>query len=179
LEIGGDILPLAVGDQVVIAVPPMVAADLLPGLVTPTEFRPIVNAHFRIEAVNDGPVRFIGLVGGTAEWVFHRRNLASVTVSAANALADLDAEDIAARIWPEVGVALGLGSSPMPTYRIVKEKRATFAQTPEQVRRRPPSRTVWRNLHLAGDWTDTGLPATIEGAIRSGHIAASCVLEDP
>jgi uncharacterized protein with NAD-binding domain and iron-sulfur cluster len=60
----------------------------------------------------------------------------------------------------------------MPAWQIVRERRATFAATPEQETRRPVARTAWRNLFLAGDWTKTGLPATIEGAIRSGNHAA-------
>ncbi|RME63955.1 MAG: hypothetical protein D6782_09225, partial [Alphaproteobacteria bacterium] len=63
----------------------------------------------------------------------------------------------------------------MPAYRIVKEKRATFAQTPAALACRPGTRTCWRNAFLAGDWTDTGLPATIEGALRSGFAAAEAV----
>ena len=61
---------------------------------------------------------------------------------------------------------------PLPKWRIIKERRATFVQTPEQVQRRLPARTQFANLALAGDWTDTKLPATIEGSIRSGEIAA-------
>jgi uncharacterized protein with NAD-binding domain and iron-sulfur cluster len=67
-------------------------------------------------------------------------------------------------------------SDPIPPWRVVKEKRATFAATPEQDRRRPPAKTGLANLVLAGDWTATGLPATIEGAIRSGRRAADCIL---
>lgn len=59
---------------------------------------------------------------------------------------------------------------------MVKEKRATFAATPEQDARRPGAATAWRNLWLAGDWTATGLPATIEGALRSGERAAKLAL---
>jgi uncharacterized protein with NAD-binding domain and iron-sulfur cluster len=58
----------------------------------------------------------------------------------------------------------------------VKEKRATFAATPAQEARRPPARTRWGNLFLAGDWTATELPATIEGALRSGEAAAALAL---
>ncbi|MGE5368676.1 MAG: FAD-dependent oxidoreductase, partial [Chloroflexota bacterium] len=57
-------------------------------------------------------------------------------------------------------------------WQIVKEKRATFAATPAQEARRPGAATTWRNMFLAGDWTATGLPATIEGSIRSGYRAA-------
>jgi uncharacterized protein with NAD-binding domain and iron-sulfur cluster len=59
----------------------------------------------------------------------------------------------------------------------VRERRATFAATPEENARRPGARTAFANLYLAGDWTDTGLPATIEGAIRSGNRAADMVLQ--
>jgi hydroxysqualene dehydroxylase len=65
----------------------------------------------------------------------------------------------------------------MPPCRVVKEKRATFAATAEQEIRRPHARTDQAaNLVLAGDWTATGLPATIEGAIRSGRAAADALL---
>jgi hydroxysqualene dehydroxylase len=64
----------------------------------------------------------------------------------------------------------------MPPAQIVKERRATFAATPAEARRRPKQETRWRNLALAGDWTETGLPATIEGAIRSGFAASDLLL---
>ena len=55
------------------------------------------------------------------------------------------------------------------------ERRATFAATPGENAKRPDAKTAWRNLWIAGDWTKTGLPATIEGAIRSGNRAADLV----
>ena len=176
LDFGSETVALEADDVVVVAVPPAVAATLVPELIVPTEFRSIVNAHFRLpETLATEEVRILGVIGGTAEWVFRRHDLASVTVSAATRIVDDEAESLAARLWADVAAALALPMDPMPPWRIVKEKRATFAQTPEQVRRRPAARTRWRNLALAGDWTNTGLPATIEGAIRSGEAAARCV----
>ncbi|MEA2756532.1 MAG: hydroxysqualene dehydroxylase [Aliidongia sp.] len=176
LDLGSEIHPVAPGDSVVVAVPPAIAAALVPDLTVPNEYRSIVNAHFRVAStLAENEVRILGVIGGTAEWVFRRRDLASVTVSAATRIVDDEAEVLAWRLWGDVAAALDLLAEPMPPWRIVKEKRATFAQTPHQLRRRPATATRWRNLVLAGDWTDTGLPATIEGAIRSGVTAACCV----
>ncbi len=161
-------------DGMVLAVPPQVAADLLPALSVPDAFSAILNIHFRIPA-DPGPAGFVGVLGGLAEWVFVKPGVVSVTISAANHLADLPAEEIAGRVWPDVCAALTL-SGDMPRWRVVKEKRATFAATAAQEKLRPGARTPLRNLALAGDWTATGLPATIEGAIRSGRTAATHLL---
>ena len=64
----------------------------------------------------------------------------------------------------------------MPPWQIVRGSRATFEATPEQNAQRPGPVTAYKNLFLAGDWTDTGLPATIEGSVRSGNRAADLVL---
>jgi hydroxysqualene dehydroxylase len=100
-----------------------------------------------------------------------------VTISAANRLVETQAEALAATVWPEVCAALDLPSgAKMPAWRVLKEKRATFAATAAQERLRPGPRVGLSNLALAGDWTATGLPATIEGAIRSGRRAAQVIL---
>jgi uncharacterized protein with NAD-binding domain and iron-sulfur cluster len=118
----------------------------------------------------------LGVIGGTAEWIFTFSDRISVTVSGADAIVDQDREDLALRIWADVTKALDI-KAPLPTWQIVKEKRATFAATPEQDSRRPAAKTPWLNLFLAGDWTQTGLPATIEGALRSGETAAALALK--
>jgi len=167
-------IDLGPGDQVILAVPPWVAADLMPGLTVPDRFTAIVNAHF-LQAPPPGAPAILGLIGGTAEWVFAFDDRLSVTVSGAGALADRDREDLARLLWADVAKAHGLDAATLPPWQIVKEKRATFEATPAQNRRRPPARTALANLVLAGDWTATGLPATIEGAVRSGHRAAQIV----
>jgi squalene-associated FAD-dependent desaturase len=158
-------------DSVVLAVPPWNAQELLPGLVAPDVFCAIVNAHFKFKPPPHVPA-FAGLIGGTAEWVFALPERMSVTVSAADRLLDTGSQALAQMLWRDVAAAHGL-SEAIPPYRIVKERRATFAATPAQNARRPPASTQWPNLFLAGDWTDTGLPATIEGALRSGERAAA------
>ena len=161
---------LAPTDQVIVAAPAPVAANLLPGLTVPDEHQAIVNLHYRID-VPPGEAGFMGLTGGTAEWLFVKPGVVSVTISAANRLVDRSAEELAETVWPEIAAALEL-TCKMPPWRVVKEKRATFAATPAQQLRRPSATTLWENCMLAGDWTATGLPATIEGAIRSGVTAA-------
>lgn len=169
----GDIA-MDADDAVVVAVPPAVARELLPDVSVPEGSRAIVNGHFRLPVAGK-ETSFLGLIGGLAQWVFVRGDIASVTVSAADAAVDRPSEDLAAEMWPEVARALDLGPIPLPIHRIVKEKRATFAQIPGNLRRRPGAKTAWPNVFLAGDWTATGLPATIEGAIRSGGTAAAAV----
>jgi hypothetical protein len=176
-------IPLGPEDAVVLAVPPWVATDLLPGLTAPDAFEAILNIHYRHEADANGPLSeagFIGLTSGTAEWLFMKPGHVSVTISAANGMVDETPRAIAEQVWPNVADALGLtraGKAMMPPFRVVKEKRATFAATAEQDIRRPgPVTNLAANLAVAGDWTDTGLPATIEGAIRSGRVAADVLL---
>ena len=145
----------------------------------PEGSHPIDNGHFRLPRLLPGRPVLTGLIGGTAQWLFLRDDLVSLTVSAADALAEEPADAIAARLWADTATALDLPASPQAPGRIVKERRATFAQTPAAAAARPAARTRWPNLLLAGDWTATGLPATIEGAIRSGHTAADlCAASD-
>jgi hypothetical protein len=143
----------------------------------PEDSRPIVNAHIRLPrtpALPEG-LPFLGLVGGTADWLFLRGDIASLTVSAAETLAEQPAAAIAERMWADTARALGLDPALAPPVRIIKERRATFAQTPAALARRAGTETAWRNLVLAGDWTDTGYPATIESAVRSGRRAADAL----
>ncbi len=181
LDFGNDNFALGHDDYLVLAVPPSVAADLVPGLKAPLETRAIVNAHFLLNEPVTLPEDsgLVGVVGGTAQWIFARGHVVSVTVSAADALAERSADDIAALIWTDVAIALDRRNEPMPPHRVVKEKRATFAQTPAMLGLRAPTQGHHANLLFAGDWTDTGLPATIEGAVHSGQKAARHLISRP
>jgi squalene-associated FAD-dependent desaturase len=177
LDFGDETVTLGEADAVILAVPPYAAASLVAGLTVPNKFRAIVNAHFRVEPPAGQPP-ILGVINGTTQWIFAFPSRLSVTVSAGDALLDTPREQLARIIWAEVAQAAALPAEPLPPWQIVRERRATFAATVEQDHRRPRARTAWRNLLLAGDWTDTGLPATIEGAIRSGNRAAELVNEN-
>ena len=180
LDFGDETVALSEADAVILAVPPYAAASLVPGLTVPNEFRAIVNAHFRFAPpVAQPPI--LGIINATTQWIFAFPGRLSVTISAGDALLDTPREQLARAIWAEVAQAAEPGAAAadlpadLPPWQIVRERRATFAATAEQDKRRPGARTAWRNLVLAGDWTNTGLPATIEGAIRSGDGAAALV----
>jgi squalene-associated FAD-dependent desaturase len=171
LRFGDEEVAVGDRDSVVLAVPAWTAKELMPALTTPEDHRAILNAHFKI-APPPGQPLLVGMVGSLSEWLFAFDDRLSVTISGADRLMDDPREELAAKIWAEVASVTGLPAEPMPPWQIVKEKRATFAATPAQEARRPGAQTQWRNLFLAGDWTATGLPATIEGSIRSGYRAA-------
>ena len=178
LKFGDDTIAVAADDVVVLAVPPRPAVSLLPGLKAPTKFRAIVNAHFRFDPPNNAPA-ILGVVGGLVEWLFAFPQRLSVTISNGDRLVDMPREELAQAIWRDVRKAAGVDGElppPLPPWQIVRERRATFEATPEQNALRPGAMTAAKNLFLAGDWTDTGLPATIEGSVRSGDRAADLVL---
>lgn len=167
---------LGANDAVVLATPHYAARDLLAGLNAPSDSRAILNVHYRLAKALDAPT-MTGLIHSAAQWVFVRSGVASVTVSAAEAWMDKDADAIAHALWPDVARALALDPHEVPPYRVIKERRATFAQTPQALAHRPGAKTTYANLFLAGDWTATDLPATLEGALRSGRLAAEAVLD--
>jgi squalene-associated FAD-dependent desaturase len=167
-------IDLSKNDRVVLAVPARIAAEFLPGILAPDQSSAIVNAHFGAPAPQGAP-EMMGLLGGTAEWIFSFPDRISVTVSGADSIVDREREDLAATLWRDVAAAHRL-SAELPRWQVVKEKRATFRATPEQAARRSGTRTPLCNVFLAGDWTATGLPATIEGAVRSGQTAAQTAM---
>ena len=177
LHFGDESINVAADDLIILALPAAVLGSILPESAPPETFHPIVNVHFKHDAsAVSGPLPpILGVIGGTAEWIFCRGDILSVTVSAAVDLANAPADDIADATWRDIDRVLALNSPLRPATRVVKEKRATFAQTPENERRRAGTQTNHKNLFLAGDWTNTGLPATIEGAIRSGFNAAKLI----
>lgn len=169
LDFGLERVAVGRDEAVILAVPPEAAARLVPGLATPDAFHSIANLHFLVEQSRLAPLT--GVINGLTQWIFAFPGRVSVTISHADALMRVRREDLARAVWHEVAAIAALPAA-LPLWQVVRERRATYATTPEQERRRPPARTRWRNLFLAGDWIATGLPPTIEGAVRSGNEAA-------
>jgi squalene-associated FAD-dependent desaturase len=180
-------------DRVVSALPPQVAAELLPpGIVSAEEAEqlgtsPIVNVHLHYDRrVLDAP--FAAAVGSPVQWLFDRTassevergQFLSLSLSGADEelaltrarLVERSAKAVA-RMLPAARAAQLLDSA------VTREPAATFRGAPGSARLRPPARTDLPGLALAGAWTDTGWPATMEGAVRSGSAAAAHVLAQP
>ena len=163
-------------DRVVLSLPPTRLKSVLRSVEVPQDDAGILNAHYLLEdpAAAKGLPPITGLVNSTTHWAFVRGDVVSLTVSAADRLGlmDADPEELIPLLWNETVAGLGLGKARYASARINKERRATFVQSPSETTKRPAATTNVTNLYLAGDFTQTGLPATIEGAIRSGETAA-------
>jgi squalene-associated FAD-dependent desaturase len=168
------LLRVGTNDAVVLAVPPDACVELWPDAKPPMQANPIINVHFRLEEPISlpGGYPFLGLIGTDAQWLFMRDNILSVTISAAESFVDRSNLEIANHLWDEITKILNRNMGRLPPWRVIKERRATIAQTPAIARQRTRAVTKLDNLFIAGDWTNTGLPATIDGAITSGNRAA-------
>jgi squalene-associated FAD-dependent desaturase len=175
LDFSDGVIAVGRDDAVVLAVPPYAARSIIPQLQAPDEFRAIINAHFRI-VPPPGLDPMVGVLNGTAEWIFAFEDRISATISGADRLLRHGRDEMAKMIWHDVRSVANVPAE-LPPWQIVRERRATFAATPSQNAKRPGVRTAWRNLALAGDWTDTDLPGTIESAVRSGIRAADLVMQ--
>ena len=138
----------------ILAVPPWAASELLPELVAPTEFRSIVNAHFKIAPPAGAPF-ITGVIHGAAEWIFTFADRVSIMVSGADAIVDEDREALARRFWTDVAKVLRIPGE-MPPWQVVKERRATFAATGAG---RPPPLCPNQLGHLIPPATDRHRPA--------------------
>ena len=178
-------------DAVILAVPHDVAAALLPG-PHPTDFArlghsPILNIHVRYDRpVLDGP--FLAAVDSPAQWVFDRTaasgvdgpagSYLAITVSAADELADMPTRELAALFEGELARLLPKArEARVEEVFVTREQHATFRQERGSAALRPGPATGMPGVYLAGAWTATGWPDTMESAVRSGINAARLVVD--
>ncbi|HEY8375046.1 MAG TPA: hydroxysqualene dehydroxylase HpnE, partial [Nannocystis sp.] len=190
----GDTLP---ADVVVSAVPPHAFLDMLPGTlpnhpvyqdIARLRPSPIINLYFSLDRA---PFRepFVGLVGGPLHWMFNRSQiegelggevLCNCTISAARACVDDPPEVLKALLQSELQRYFPAGAPgqgfKILRFKVIKEKRATISHAAGTYHCRPETVGPVRGLYMAGDWVRTGLPATIESAVQSGHDAAKAIL---
>ncbi|MCO4877559.1 hydroxysqualene dehydroxylase HpnE [Paraburkholderia caribensis] len=182
----GERIEIGVSEAVVLAVTPDVMQALVPGVQAPRRFSAIVTANFAVEPPLGHPP-LMGLINASANWLIASDGRLSVTVYDAASrtpnrtanLAEMARDELARKLWADVAQVTGLSADLPLKWQLSVEPRATFAAQPDDEMRRPATRTRWNNLMLAGDWTATGLPPGIEGAIRSGQKAADTLLNEP
>jgi squalene-associated FAD-dependent desaturase len=178
-------------DAVVVALPPGAAervvpadaVDLAAGWSEALGATPIVNVH----AVFDRAVMdeaFLACVGSPLQWLFDRTAASGLgagqylaaSLSAADVVADQPVERLRAQLLPEIERVLPRAAgAELVDFFVTREPHATFRQAPGSGRWRPTATTRARGLVLAGAHTATGWPATMEGAVRSGEVAATAI----
>lgn len=142
-------------------------------------FSPITGIHLWF----DRPVMtepFLASVDQTIQWIFNKRGgeYLQIVISASRGLSHLSQQEIVDLSIKEISALLpGVRDATLVRSVVVRENSATFSPEPGCDEWRPPQRTAIANFLLAGDWTRTGWPATMEGAVRSGYHAAEVILE--
>ena len=148
-------------------------------------FSPIVSIYLWFDS-DFMEESFCAMLNTTTQWVFNRRHIAdseqtqkekypghiSLTISAGNELVTTSPEQVVMQCWEEIKQCFPKAKSAnLKEWKVIKEKQATFLATPSIESRRPHTLTKAKNFYIAGDWTATGLPATLEGAAQSGFDA--------
>jgi uncharacterized protein with NAD-binding domain and iron-sulfur cluster len=122
--------------------------------------------------------KFYGLLDSPLHWIFAKDNHINIVISDADYLAEKSKEEIFDFVTDELFQFTSIGKTDILNYKIIKEKRATFVPAIDILDKRPNSKTEFKNLFLAGDWINTGLPSTIESAVKSGRMAAELILNE-
>ena len=170
----GECVEIGQQDGVIIAAAAAHAA-VFPDRPQPRQGLSIVNAHFRVPAVMaDRMPPILGVTSGSAHWIFRRHDVLSVTVSAADStgIPLLDSAEALQLLWHDVAASAGCPDARPTASRLIRERHATWEQSPQGDRLRPHPCAPYGNVALAGDYVASQLPATLEGAITSGQDAA-------
>ncbi|MEX2139206.1 MAG: hydroxysqualene dehydroxylase HpnE [Pirellulales bacterium] len=147
------------------------------------EQAPITSVHLWCNQKLRFRFRHAVLPGRFSQWIFDRTNRSSspyyqVVISASREVASMSRGEVIARVCRDLQELFGEPvSDALTAAKVITEHRAVFSPTAEVDKYRPSQRTPVPKLFLAGDWTATGWPATMEGAVRSGYLAAEALLE--
>jgi uncharacterized protein with NAD-binding domain and iron-sulfur cluster len=139
-----------------------------------SRYSSILNVHVWLKK-NELGDNFYGLIGSKVHWVFSHTSHLNCVISDADYLMPLSDDEIMSLIYSELEKYFNIKKGDITNFLILKEKRATFIPSKEILNNRPGTETEIKNLFLAGDWVNTGLPSTIESAVKSGRMAADIV----
>jgi squalene-associated FAD-dependent desaturase len=137
----------------------------------------VLNVYIWLK-VNSFPQGFFGLINSPLHWVFNKGTHLNIVISDAEEIAKQSDEELIKLCKVELQKFFLIDPSMILNYKIIKEKRATFIPSNDILDKRPQQKTKIKNLVLAGDWVDTGLPSTIESAVKSGRVAAEIILRE-
>ena len=135
----------------------------------------IISIHIWLKE-NHLTKNFYGLVGSPVHWIFNKGTHINLVISDADHLIKKDDEELFEMVCSELKKYVTLDKDIVTGYKVIKEKRATFVPSNEIIDKRPSQQTAIKNFILAGDWVDTGLPATIESAVKSGKVATDLAM---
>lgn len=168
-------------DYVISAIPLYDLEKIIPkealSIKTDFSYSTILNIHIWLKE-NPLKEKFYGLIDSQLHWIFNKGSHINIVVSNANDFSQKTDQEIIELTINELEKYTYIKKEFIIGYKIIKEKRATFIPNKTALVDRPSSRTKIKNLFLAGDWTDTGLPSTIESAAKSGRIAAELVMNE-
>ncbi|MGA7723146.1 MAG: hydroxysqualene dehydroxylase HpnE [Ignavibacteriaceae bacterium] len=168
-------------DFVVSAVPLYALEKFFPGLSSinnlDLNYSSILSIHIWLKE-NKLKEDFFGLINSPVHWIFNHHDHITLVISDADKLVEKSKEEIFDIAVSELEKYIKTGRDNIITYKIIKEKRATFVPSKEILNSRPEQTTEINNFFLAGDWVDTGLPSTIESAVKSGRIAAELIIKN-
>ncbi len=167
-------------EYVVSAVPAFAMSRLLSvtfSLIIPDfKYSSILNIHLWLEDCNFPP-GFYSLINSPLHWVFNKGTHLNIVISDADKMVNKTDEDLMLIVKDEMKKFFSIDPELISNYKIIKEKRATFVPDANSLNSRPSQKTNIKNLVLAGDWVDTGLPSTIESAVKSGRVAAEIIAD--
>ncbi|OGU62144.1 MAG: hypothetical protein A2V66_09000 [Ignavibacteria bacterium RBG_13_36_8] len=169
-------------DYIISAVPHFSLIKFLPSKITDLkdvdfQYSPILNIHVWLKS-NPFQERFYSLIDSDFHWVFNHEKYITLVTSCADRLIVKSGPELLDLVCKELSKYFPMFKENfIQDYRVIKERRATFIPSEETEKVRRELKTPFTNFVLAGDWINTGLPSTIESAVKSGKIAALQVID--
>ena len=154
---------------IILAIPPSNFSKIVPGPQVPSNYNSIINIHYKLPEKLKRKFKkpIVGFINSSSHWIFLKNKYISVTISNANLLNTVDSFEIANIVWKEICSYMKI-IVPLTNYQVIKEKRATFIQSPSNFELVRKLKNLPKNLRVAGDWTQSNFPCTIEGSVFSG-----------